>query len=363
MELLSHLILNKNELRLAVIHLLASAPSSPVEGQLYYNTTDHGPYVRDNGAWVPLDARMRTGIPITNLATDPLARANHTGTQTASTISDFNTAVRLNRLDQMAAPTAAVSMNSQNITNLATPSASTDAATKQYVDDVAAAAAAGIDAKASCRAATTANITLSGAQTIDGVSVVAGDRVLVKNQSTGSQNGIYVASNSSWSRSTDCDTSAEYTSAAFTFIEEGTTNGGTQWKVSTTGAINVGVTSVTWAQFGAGSTYTGSDTITLTGNAFSVHRKTGGRLSEDAGGLYVDSTIPTKYATDVGDGSSTIIAITHSLGSRDVKVEVYRNTTPWDTVYCDVERNSTSQVTLKFSVAPTSNQYRVVVTG
>ena len=83
---------------------------------------------------VNADIAAAAGIELSKLATDPLARANHTGTQTASTISDFNTAVRTNRLDQMAAPTGSVSLNSQKITSLATPTDNTDASTKAYVD-------------------------------------------------------------------------------------------------------------------------------------------------------------------------------------------------------------------------------------
>jgi hypothetical protein len=80
------------------------------------------------------DINASAGIALSKLATDPLARANHTGTQTASTISNFDTQVRTSRLDQMAAPTAAVSVNSQKITNLDTPTSSADAANKLYVD-------------------------------------------------------------------------------------------------------------------------------------------------------------------------------------------------------------------------------------
>jgi hypothetical protein len=83
---------------------------------------------------VNADISGTAAIALSKLATDPLARANHTGTQTASTISDFDTQVRTNRLDQMAAPTSAVSANSQKVTNLATPTSSTDASTKGYVD-------------------------------------------------------------------------------------------------------------------------------------------------------------------------------------------------------------------------------------
>jgi hypothetical protein len=83
---------------------------------------------------VNADINASAAIALSKLATDPLARANHTGTQTASTISDFDTQVRTNRLDQMAAPTGSVSLNSQKITNLATPTDNTDASTKAYVD-------------------------------------------------------------------------------------------------------------------------------------------------------------------------------------------------------------------------------------
>ena len=107
-------------------------------------------------------------------------------------ISDFDAGVRTNRLDQMTAPSGSVSMNSQNITNLADPVNTQDAATKGFVE----ATAQGLDVKDSCVAATTANITISTAlnngDTLDGVSLSTGDRVLVKNQNTSSQNGIYV---------------------------------------------------------------------------------------------------------------------------------------------------------------------------
>ena len=100
------------------------------------------------------------------------------------------------------------------VTGLSTPSASSDAATKAYVDTVVS----GLDAKASARVATTANITLSGTQTIDGVSVIAGDRVLVKDQSSPAANGIYLVASGSWTRTTDADTWDELVSA-FVFVE------------------------------------------------------------------------------------------------------------------------------------------------
>lgn len=181
-------------------------------------------------------------------------------------ISGFDTQVRTSRLDQMAAPTAAVSMNTQRITDLAAPTSDNDAARKADVD----AARTGLDVKVSCRVATTANITLSGTQTIDGVAVVAGDRVLVKNQTTASQNGIYACAAGAWSRATDADSDAEVTAGMFTFIEEGTTNADTGWVLSTNQPITVGTTSLTFTQFsGTGSgvpaNYAGQNTITTLG--------------------------------------------------------------------------------------------------
>lgn len=195
----------------------------------------------NTGAGNGLDADLLDG----QQGSHYLDRTNHTGTQLAATISDFDTQVRTNRLDQMAAPTASVSMNSQLLTNVADPSGAQDAATKAYVDAVAV----GLDVKASVRAATTADITLSGAQTIDGVSVIAGDRVLVKNQSTGSQNGIYVAAAGAWARAADADTSAEVTSGMFTFVTEGTANGNVGYVLTTDDPITLGTTALVFSAF------------------------------------------------------------------------------------------------------------------
>lgn len=121
----------------------------------------------------------------------------------------------------------------------------------------------GNDIKASCRVATTGNITLSGAQTIDGVSVVAGDRVLVKAQSTGANNGIYVCAAGAWSRSTDADTSALVTSGMFTFVTEGTANDNTAWQLTTNDPIVLGTTALVFAQVGSGGVTSVSGTAPI----------------------------------------------------------------------------------------------------
>ena len=105
-----------------------------------------------------------------------------------------------------------------------------------------------LDSKASCRVATTANLAaLSGLLTIDGVVLVAGDRVLVKNQTTPSQNGIYVVAAGAWTRATDADGGTKLTSGATVPVEAGTTQEDTLWMLTTDGAITVGVTALAFA--------------------------------------------------------------------------------------------------------------------
>jgi phage-related tail fiber protein len=185
---------------------------------------------------------------------------------TAAKISDFNSQVRSNRLDQLAAPTADLSLNNRRISGLADPAAAQDAATKAYVD----ATRQGLDVKDSVRVATTSSITLSGTQTIDGIAVLAGNRVLVKNQASASANGIYIAASGSWSRATDFDSSAKVSSGAFCFVEEGTTQADSGWILTTDGAITLGTTALTFAHFsGAGQIEAGSG-LTKTGNTLNI---------------------------------------------------------------------------------------------
>ncbi len=169
--------------------------------------------------------------------------------------------------------TGALAMSTNKITGLGTPTADTDAANKSYVDSVAQ----GIDAKASCRAATTGNISLSGTQTIDGVAVIAGDRVLVKDQSSAAENGIYVAAAGAWSRASDANTWDELVSA-FTFVEQGTTNGNNGYICTISAGGTLGVTAVTWAQFsGAGQINAGTG-MSKTGNTLNVNTASSARI-------------------------------------------------------------------------------------
>lgn len=314
---------SQNEIQNVRVQNLAADPTSPVDGQIWFNTTTGKLMVRQGGANV-----------------DVTARANHSGTQLASTISDLTSTVQALRLDQFAAPTAAVAMGGQAITGLAEPVASSDAATKNYVDS----AVNGTDWKQSARVATTGNITLSGLQTIDGISVAAGDRVLVKDQTTAAQNGIYVAASGAWTRASDANSASTFTAGLSLMVEEGTTNASSQWRLTTNGAIALGTTALAFAQIGAGVSYSGGNGISIAGNVVSV----------DA------AVVARKYSATVGGANS--IAVAHNLGTLDVVVQVYLLATG-ETVECDVVRNSASQVTVSFAVAPDANSLRVVVQG
>jgi hypothetical protein len=146
-----------------------------------------------------------------------------------------------------------------------TPSGNTDIANKFYVDTVAQ----GLGPKAACSVGTTANITLSGLQTIDGYSVTAGQRVLVKNQTNSAENGIYVASASAWTRATDMDVWSEV-AGAYTVLLNGTSNADTGWVCTASASGTIGVTAMPWVQFSGNATYFAGTGLTLASNTFSI---------------------------------------------------------------------------------------------
>ncbi len=229
-------------------------------------------------------------------------------------ISDFDTGVRTNTLAEMAAPAAAVSLNSQKITSLATPTATTDAATKGYVDSVSQ----GLDVKDSVKVATTANITLSGTQTIDGVAVSADERVLVKDQSTASQNGLYLCKASTWERTTDLAAGAN-AAGMFTFVEQGTVNADNGFTcTSNTGNAVVGTNNLVFAQFSGAGSVTAGDGLDKSGNTLSVDLKANGGLviesTEIAVDLAASSITGTLAISDGGTGATSASAARTALG-------------------------------------------------
>ena len=371
MKWLNNIDLAQNQLLNARIQNLASAPSSPVAGQIYYDTGTSTLYFYNGSTWTAAaGGTVSFGSVASSIVFGQASANGSAGTVSHSdhvhgTPTHDDAAHSTIHHSALAAPTASVSWNGQSLTNLASPVNPGDAATKSYVD----AAAAGYDTKASVRVASTSSITLAtgGLLTIDGVTVAAGDRVLVKNQATASENGIYVAASGAWTRATDANQNsgnpAGLNPGTFVFVEQGTNQGATAWLVTTQGPITVGTTSVAWAQVGSQVTYTAGNGLTLGGNQFSAVAASGGGLSVGAGGISVDTTIVArKFAQTIGDGSSTSIVVTHNLSTQDVDVSC-RDASSNVGVQVDWTANSTSQVTVTFAVAPATNAYRVVVIG
>lgn len=442
--------LDKNEIRNAIVQNLGTEPASPSLGQIFFNTVKNLFGFWNGTAWVypvignnfsdtnsidmtynsstngvTADVRLVSGGGIEIVAnglqlTDTGVTANTytkvtvdaKGRVTSATslvagdipshqhashtdILDFDTGVRQNLLNEMGLPNNSVNLNNQKIINLAEPTNPSDGATKNYVDS----SLVGLRWKVAVRVATTGNITLSGISTaIDGITLVAGDRVLVKDQTTGSQNGIYIAASGAWSRSEDSNAISELVSAAV-YVNSGTANGGSAWTCTNNASAVLGTTAITWSIFAGTQVVTASlglekvnsdirvkfDTnpgLELNTNSLRAKVDTTKAIERSASGLAVkvDNTsvvfngsgqlaLHTTYqtrkfvATITGNGALKTFAVTHNFGTTDVIVEVYESSTN-DTVILGVTRNSTNQVTVEFAIAPVNlKQYKVVVIG
>lgn len=352
-----------------------------------------------------------------------------------------------------------VDLVNQRLINVGDPTAGTDGTNKQYVDGLVR----GLSWKASVRAASTANVDIASAPaTLDGVTLANGDRVLLKNQTDASENGVrvFTAESAALSRASDSATAAQLVGATYT-VTEGSTLADKVFRL-VTDSVTVDTTNLTFTEIGgAGSSYTAGDGLSDTGNTFAVNAGTGLEISSDTvriaaaaagngltGGagsalavgagtgitvnandvalaataagaglthtagvlavvgdasitvaadslglaagvagdaltltsgvlavaagdgvsvagdaVAVDSSVARVYAIAIGDNSTTNIVVTHNLGTRDVSVTVRNASSPYEEVIVDNEATSTTTVTLKFAVAPTTNQYRVIVQG
>lgn len=304
------------------------------------------------------------------------------------------------KVTDLTAPTSAFSMNSQKITNLATPTADTDAANKGYVDN----AISGLDWKTAVHLLADSNIALAGSTNtlvIDGhaalTSAQNGYRLLLKGQSTASENGIYVYQDGGTTytivRADDADNYTELVGAAV-FVQEGTTYATTAWIQSNHYLSSF--SGQVWTQFSGQGTYTASQGVVRVGNDFRFAPSTTGGLETGVGGgaikLQTNSGLATtsnglavgagtgisvssgtvavdtavvarKYSVAVGDTTNTSYTVTHSLGTRDVMVSVRETASPYAKVEPDIVMTTTSAVTVSFAVAPSTDQYTVTVIG
>ena len=469
--------LNKNELQNAVVQNLGTAPSSPIPGQIYYNTSDNALFFYDNNSWVnvlnesevlyglaadrpaasvagrlyfatdsqimsfdtgsawlqvsnfgSVTAQTTYGATSGNGTSTNFARADHThgtvsltnttpqaltisgsaatGTGTAPAREDHvhagpgfgsvtsetsfgaspvngsattvshsdhthgtpvhdNAAHSAINISALATPAANVAWGSYKITGLGNPTDDQDAATKYYVDQ----AVQGLTWKAAANLLSVVNVALTGSTgslTIDGHLLNAssnGYRIVLTNQTTDTENGIYVYSDAgsgyTMARAADGTPYTELIGATI-FIEEGTTEASTSW--SQQNHYLTSFADQNWVQIAGVGLYTAGNGIAITDNVISADAGTG--ITVTSGGINIDtSVVVTKYAANVGDGSNTSYTVTHNLGTKDVQVTIYDNSSPYAEVIADVQHTSTTAVTVLFSVAPTSNQYRVVVQG
>jgi hypothetical protein len=400
----------KNELRNCVVQNLGTAPAAPVKGLIYFDSTANILYWYNGTAWVAAQGGAAL-TPASTVTTQAIGDAPVVGTsanyaredhkhgepafgaitveQTFGSASTNGAATTLARSDHahgnpthdnaahsaialsaLGVPTASVNLNSQKIINLTDPTLATDATTKQYVDSLVA----GLSWKDVVRLASTANVVVAtgGLVSVDGVTTVAGDRVLLKNQTTAAENGIYLAALGAWTRTTDADTEADLLNAAV-FVSAGTVNADTAWVMTSNAPITVGTTGLTWVQFSGAGTYTAGNGLTLTANTFDVGAGTGITVAADT--VAVDTSVVATIAFVNGvvtnmakkitfalTGTSSPEVVTHNFGTRDVLVQVLNGASPYTAVEVDWDATTTNTVTIRYNPNLGAG-YRAVVIG
>lgn len=258
-----------------------------------------------------------------------------------------------------------VDINLQNnkVINVPTPTQATDVANKNYVDEYIQ----GLSWKDEVTCSPVGNIDITNpGSTIDGFSPSLNDRILLKSQTNLAENGIYNFDTSTTTlvRSQDANSMAELKQAIVT-ITNGTTNGGTTWRQATNTGV-IGTADVIWNNFGV-VTQTSTETIEGKAEIATLSEVNSGT---ESGAKFVTpytlantTTVPHKYSSDIGNGSDTSITVTHNLGTKNVVVCVYDNSSPFSEVSSTINHTTDNTLTIFFNTAPTSNQYKVVILG
>jgi hypothetical protein len=359
----------------------ASAPNNPVSGQLWTDTSVTPNKLRwyDGSAWVAADhssladgyitdahINATAAISLSKLAVDPLARANHTGIQSAATISDFDTQVRTNRLDQLANPTANLDLNGVRLTNGATPLAPGDLTTKSYVDN----SRAGISVKDPVRVVALGNVNLNNpGSSIDGIALDDGDRFLATAQNTATENGLYVwnGASATATRASDADSTGEIVDGSMVAVAEGS-SAGYQYIQTVTASGAPGSWSQDWTVFAiGGQTYTAGNGLTISGTTFSLDApvtvENGGTGADTAVAARASLGATTKVAADLGALAVGVAYVhTHNLDTTDVVLSL-RAAGTGRSVDIDWAPTSANAVTFYPDLAYSAGSLRVVVVG
>jgi len=359
----------------------AVAPADPAYGQFWTDTSTNPAKVKwwDGTKWVNSDGTSipagfindnlissTAGIQLSKLAVDPLARSNHTGTQPASTISNFDTQVRTSRLDQLSAPTNNVDVNGVRLTNLAAPVAPGDGVNKAYADNLRA----GISVKDPVRVVTQGNVNIStpGAN-LDGIAMNTGDRFLARAQNNGTQNGIYVWNGPSTAATLadDADSAGDIVDGAVVAVAEGTSANYQYMQETTSGGVP-GSWTQDWRIFAiGGQTYTAGNGLLINGTTFSldapVSVANGGTGATTALDARANLGAVTKYAGDLGAISAGVTyTITHGLDTTDVTVS-FKTTDDSRVIDLDWATTAANTIAVYPDVSMQAGSLRVVVLG
>jgi hypothetical protein len=327
-KFLTNIDLNQNQLINATFEKLATEPASGnFEGRLIYDTATDTIKVYTGSAFKSLPHTIVSGGGAGIAEALTVSESNGTVTLTLNVADTDSAGLLPAAMWQMltdatsdATASKLVKRDANGNAKVATPTDSNHIATKGYVD----AARQGLDVKQSVRVATTAPINLASdleaGDTIDGVTLVAGDRVLVKDQSTATENGIYVAvASGAASRSSDANGTAdtgELKPGTFTFVEEGSVHSDKGFVVSTNGTITIDSTSITWTQFSGAGSFTAGDGLGQTGNTIDV-KVTANRTAITADAIDIASTyvgqdsITTLGTIGTGTWAATDVAVEH----------------------------------------------------